>query len=470
MASDVFGIVGTTVVGAFQVEAVVAEGGFAVVYRAHHVGFRAPVALKCLKIPQYLAEEDQIRFEQQFQAEAELLFKLSASISTVVRPLHVEAVTAPDGSFMPFLALEWLDGETLHSVARRRRESGQPPFRLDEIVELLDPVARALERAHHFEGPDGPLSIVHRDMKPENIFVASVGGKSVLKILDFGIGKAKSVASQVAGKASQSDDAAAFTPAYGAPEQWSPKQYGQTGPWTDVWGLALTMVELMAGREVVSGDRAAIISTVLHPECRPTPRANGVPVSDAVEAVFEQALALDPRLRFADAGAFWNALLHACSVGDRDHVPAAAPARTALEFDIRELQVDGPAAPAPLHAASLPDLPSVPLRAPGGAMGSRWASPDAPGRADLLSRAAASVSERLPFSLPPDALSLARQLVTPVLLVLGGILITVVDGAYASANGEVFTLGPVRLAWCAGVAVLSGIGLAIHRLLRRERD
>src|ERR1043165_8248985 len=120
MAGDVFGIVGTVQGGAFRVDAVVAEGGFAVVYRAYHAGFRAPVALKCLKIPQYLSPEEQARFEAQFQAEAELLFKLSASIPTVVRPLHVEAVVAPDGSFMPFLALEWLEGETLEAAAKRR--------------------------------------------------------------------------------------------------------------------------------------------------------------------------------------------------------------------------------------------------------------------------------------------------------------------------------------------------------------
>ena len=68
MASDVFGIVGTTLAAAFQVEAVVAEGGFAVVYRAYHAGFRAPVALKCLKIPQHLSHAEQDRFEEQFQA------------------------------------------------------------------------------------------------------------------------------------------------------------------------------------------------------------------------------------------------------------------------------------------------------------------------------------------------------------------------------------------------------------------
>jgi eukaryotic-like serine/threonine-protein kinase len=319
MPSDVFGIVGTTVAGAFRVEAVVAEGGFAVVYRAHHAGFKAPVALKCLKIPQHFTAEERQAFREQFEGEAELLFKLSASIPTVVRPLHVEAVLAPDGSFMPFLALEWLDGETLDRHVERRVRAGEPPPSIEELTRLLTPVAQALERAHHFNGPTGPISIVHRDMKPENLFMARVGGDPVVKILDFGIAKAKSMASQVAGRMSHRENQGeSFSPAYAAPEQWVPKRYGQTGPWTDVWGLALTMVELAAGRPVLDGDHAAMMGTTLDEGRRPTPRTEGVAVIDAVEAVFERALAVDPRMRYRDAGVFWRALCTAQGLEDAD--------------------------------------------------------------------------------------------------------------------------------------------------------
>jgi eukaryotic-like serine/threonine-protein kinase len=310
MAEDVFGIVGTVLGGAYHVEAVVAEGGFGVVYRAHHSGFRAHVALKCLKVPQQLTSDQEAQFLEQFRAEAELLFRLSASIPTVVRPLHVDAITMPDGRFVPFMALEWLEGETLDSIAERRKAEGLPPIPLKKLVRMLTPVARALERAHNFMGPSGPISVVHRDLKPENIFVANVAGEEVVKILDFGIGKAKSVASQVAGRASQTQSAfTSFTPAYGAPEQWVPKRYGQTGPWTDVWGLALTMVEIMAGRTVIDGDQAGMMGTVLDPKRRPTPQNEGLDVSDAVEAVFRRALAVDPRERYPEAGAFWADLV-----------------------------------------------------------------------------------------------------------------------------------------------------------------
>ncbi len=331
MTEDVFGIVGKVIAGTYEVEQVVAEGGFGVVYRAHHGGFRAPVALKCLKTPQQLSSELQAEFLEQFRAEAELLFRLSASIPTVVRPLHIDAVTLDNGMFVPFMALEWLEGETLGAIMERRRDNGDAPLGLKKLVRLLTPVARALERAHNFMGPDGPISVVHRDIKPENIFVARVAGEEVVKILDFGIGKAKSVASQVAGRASQTHSAlSSFTPAYGAPEQWVPKRYGQSGPWTDVWGLALTMVELLAGRTVIDGDHAGMMGTVLDQNRRPTPRSEGVEVPDAVEEVFRRALAVDPRERYPDAGKFWNALCSAAGVrGDAadEYVPRARDAR-----------------------------------------------------------------------------------------------------------------------------------------------
>ncbi|HEY4120380.1 MAG TPA: serine/threonine protein kinase, partial [Byssovorax sp.] len=108
MANDVFGITGTTLAGSFEVEEAVAEGGFGVVYRAHHRGFRAPVALKCIGAPSGMTDAQRDAFLTQFRKEAEILFRLSAAIPEVVRPLHVDVTTLPDGRFVPFLALEWL--------------------------------------------------------------------------------------------------------------------------------------------------------------------------------------------------------------------------------------------------------------------------------------------------------------------------------------------------------------------------
>src|SRR4051812_23317528 len=356
MPEDLFGIVGTVIASAYHVESVVAEGGFGIVYRARHGGFRAPVALKCLKVPQHPGPRYQARFLEQVWAEAEVMFRLSAATSTVTRPLHVDVMNAPNGSFVPFMVLEWLDGDTLDALIRSRAAAGKRPYTLAELMPLLEPVARALERAHHFDGPAGPESIAHCDLKPENVFIANVGGERVAKILDFGVAEVRGAARRAARGA---DEVALFTPAYGAPEQWNPKEFGETGPWTDVWGLALTLVEALVGEPVVAGGHATVRAQILERKRRPTPRTHGAIVSDSVEAVFARALAVDPRDRYHDAGAFWRALVaatadRAASLGNSgpeipDLIPLArnpshpelVAAPGAMNFDFEDMGTAG---------------------------------------------------------------------------------------------------------------------------------
>ncbi|MCU0657689.1 MAG: protein kinase [Polyangiaceae bacterium] len=330
MAEDYFGIVGSTQ-GPFHVKEVVAEGGFGVVYRAYHEAFQSDVALKCLKIPIQMDDENQQEFLAKFKEEGALLFKLSASIPAVVRPLHVDKIDMHDGRFVPYMALEWLEGEGLDALINRRAGQGLPPLGLKKAVRLLTPVARALARAHHFPTPEGPISIVHRDLKPDNIFISQVHGEEVVKIFDFGIAKARSVASQVAGRLSQSaSQVTAFTPGYGAPEQWLPKRFGQTGPWTDVFGLALTVLETAIGRPIIDGDTAAMMGTACDEQRRPTPRNEGIEVSDQVESVFLAALAVDPRNRYPEAGQFWDALEGALGL-ELSATPTQSSPRSVME-------------------------------------------------------------------------------------------------------------------------------------------
>jgi serine/threonine-protein kinase len=525
MATDVFGIVGKVVSGTYDVQAVVGEGGFAVVYRAFHTKFRAKVALKCLKIPDQLEEQQQQDFLEQFRGEGELLFQLSASLPTVVRPLHVDAFTTSKGTLVPFMALEWLEGETLDAIIVRRKKAGQAPLSLRELVTLLTPVARALERAHNFHGSDGPISIVHRDLKPENIFVATSLGEQVVKILDFGIGKAKSFATQVAGRASATPTGlASFTPAYGAPEQWLPKRYGQTGPWTDVWGLALTMVEALAARPILDGDHTAMMGTTLDDRRRPTPRSEGVQVPEGVERVFEQALAVDPRNRFRDAGQFWNALLAAMGVqADPDPlVPSAARMPAIPAIPDLQVSVARPARPAArgaalshgeieledskpvelaldlalderstVRASQSPDLPG-PQTPPGDAVmassaGSLAEAPrpalaaSAPVTLGAALAPARPTAERTPgYPAQPGAVPYRPSAenyeaswvsrAAPGLALLGlSIAVTLADQAYAAAAGEVFSLGPLRALWIAVLFMLSGFGWLAYEFLMRGR-
>ncbi|MCA9595500.1 MAG: serine/threonine protein kinase [Myxococcales bacterium] len=507
MANDVFRIVGTTQAGAYQVEDVVGEGGFAVVYRAHHSGFRAKVALKCLKVPHGLGAEDQQRFLERFREEGELLFRLSAGVPSVVRPLHVGTLDTPTGMFVPFIALEWLDGEGFDQVLAKRRQGGLSPLPLKRVLRMLAPVAKALERAHRFPSPQGEMCILHRDLKPENIFVAKVHGQETCKILDFGIGKVKSVATQIVGQQSRHDSGiAAFTPSYGAPEQWLPKRFGQTGPWTDVWGFALTLVEAISGHCPLEGDQAAIFGGAIDPARRPTPRNEGADVSDAVEAIFARALAVDPRERYRDIGEFWKDLCTAAGLSE-DLATIPPPGHDPrMEGNVKpatEWFGTAPAPPLP-HAST---EPAPPGSAPGFAAPEldlaplearrdprpRPAAPRTPhitvgtGIDDFVHEPSASIglSELDGVGLSPrpppprmrpvravepltserSGSELRARLRGPVIWVLLGVAVMAFDFGYSSLNGELFAVGGVRPLWVAGPIVLLGIAAAFYRLL-----
>jgi formylglycine-generating enzyme required for sulfatase activity len=116
-----------------------------------------------------------------------------------------------------------------------------------------------------------------------------------------------------------------FTPAYGAPEQFS-RTHGSTGPWTDVFALGLIVAEVIAGRDPLEGDdyvQLAVASA--NPARRPTPRTLGASVGDDVEAVLGKALAVKPADRWQMAGDFWNALRRAAKLEPMRGVTDTSP-------------------------------------------------------------------------------------------------------------------------------------------------
>jgi len=506
---DVFGIVGSVQADVFRVKAVVAEGGFAVVYRAHHEGFRAEVALKCLKVPARLRNEQKASFLRKFQEEGELLFRLSALMPPIVRPLHVGTLESPRSDFVPFIALEWLDGESLTQVVRRRREAGKQPLSLLRAVRLLGPVARALERAHSFPTPEGSVAVIHRDMKPDNVFIARIHGQELVKILDFGISKVKSEAAQIAGQVSSVQDTlSAFTPAYGAPEQWLPKRFGQTGSWTDVFGLALTVMETITAQQPLEGDMHTVLEACIDENRRPTPRAFGLSVSDAVETAFRRALAVDPAKRFARIGEFWDILEAETGVQTPRFglTPSAlesiAPppleiettlpggqllssamlaelqleAEAAASFPELELEQSFPSSKEPskrtinVRRSEMPllgnELPLAAIREvklvePVSTALEVDMSPPVPSRRR---------PSPMPAATPPSARETTREassrettrdamtsLKKPLQLIVLAVLLMVADFLYAAIAGSPISLGPVRTLWLAGP--MAGIGL-----------
>ncbi|MBI2391213.1 MAG: SUMF1/EgtB/PvdO family nonheme iron enzyme [Deltaproteobacteria bacterium] len=304
---DPLGLVGTTIGDKYVVEAVVGEGGFAVVYRAIHKVWRRPVAIKCFKGLAETGTEARKRLEEDFIREGALLSELSARSVSIVQARDVGTLTTRDGAWVPYTVLEWLEGETLEDLWNRDTHR----WSLAEAMKVLEPVADALELAHG-------LNISHRDVKPANIFViGSVGSDSMaVKLLDFGIAKVVQNAADQ-GLTSTGAHVTSFTPSYGAPEQFS-RSKGATGPWTDVYALALILTELVTGKPALEGeDFIQLGVSTADPARRPTPRALGVDLGDDVEAVFERAVAIRPQDRFASAGALWNALRVAADASGR---------------------------------------------------------------------------------------------------------------------------------------------------------
>jgi len=304
---DPFDWVGATLDGKYQVDAVVGRGGFGVVYRAHHLGFNEKVAVKCLRIPQTLTGAARDEFERNFLAEGRLLHQLSRSTAGIVQALDVGAVVSPNKIWTPFIVLEWLDGQSLDQNFAERRSAGLGGRSLKATVELLDSAARALALAHE-------QGIAHRDIKPANLFLAEVGGRMTLKVLDFGIAKVVTESESFT-KAFEETGASlqAFTARYGAPEQFS-RRYGATGPWSDVFSLALVLIEAIVGHSALEGvDTAQLFIAAADTTRRPTLRSHGLDPGDAVEAVLSRALAVDPKERYANASEFWDALQAAMS-------------------------------------------------------------------------------------------------------------------------------------------------------------
>ena len=293
--ADLFNLCGTTIDGKYRVLSVVGEGGFGVVYKGFHEGFNAPVAIKCLKLPAHFAVDAQEALVQQLREEGRLLLRLSQRTPGILQALDVGSFITPWGARVPYLVLEWLDGRTLADEIRGR--SGMP---LHEAVAMLDPAARALAVAHSEK-------IAHRDIKPENMFCIVSGGTPSIKILDFGIAKLLGeAASPLSGTAVGAPSM--FTPAYGAPEQFD-KRRGATGPWTDVFALALVLVEMVTGAPALQGDTVFdLYNASINPGARPSLRGRGIAAPPAVDAVLAKALHPDPMERYPEVGAFWSAL------------------------------------------------------------------------------------------------------------------------------------------------------------------
>ncbi|OLT14783.1 hypothetical protein BJF80_12515 [Serinicoccus sp. CUA-874] len=286
--------------GRYQVEAELARGGMATVYRARDLRLDRPVALKVMRPD--LADDDS--FVRRFVAEARAAARLSHP--------HVVGVydQGEDGDLV-FLAMELVEGPTLRDVV-----SDHAPLSTRRAMALLLPVAEALAEAHRH-------GLVHRDIKPENVLLAG-GRESGVKVADFGLARAVSAAGQRA-----TTEMLWGTAAYLAPEQ---VEHGAVDARADVYAVGLLLFELVTGRKAFpGGDPLRVAYEHVHGA---VPRAGDVVpgLPEPVEELILRVAATDPADRPQDASALLvqlRAVVRELSDTELDRVPAAPQAPAA---------------------------------------------------------------------------------------------------------------------------------------------
>jgi serine/threonine protein kinase len=341
--TDPFGLAGQVLDGQFRIDGYVGEGGFSVVYRGTHIGLSEPVAVKCLKLPPALGSALVESFIKRFRDESRLHYRLSQGHLHIARCIASGTTVAPTTSaLVPYTTLEWLDGRSLADELDERRARGLSGRSLADAVRLLDSAVDALAYAH-------AQGVVHRDLNPGNLFLAKTTSGTKLKVLDFGVAKIMGESALAMGPQARTlGNVRIFTPAYGAPEQFDDR-VGAVGPWTDVYAVALVVLEVLTDRTIVEGEHIGeLAAKVLDPDRRPTPRAFGVAVGDQVESALARAVAIDPRERPCDAGELWGLLKHAIAEDEAAHpgghgAPRRHPIPVPEDFDLPPL--DSPLPP-----------------------------------------------------------------------------------------------------------------------------
>lgn len=267
----------------------IAAGGMGEVYRAQlrgPRGFRRELAIKRI-----LPQRDDAEMVEMLLDEA----RLSAQL---IHPNIAQVVNCGsiDGAY--FIAMEYVDGQTLHQINKRLSSAGDnvpPAVALFAIIGLLD----ALFYAHRQTDAEGnPLRIVHRDVSPQNLMISYTGN---VKLLDFGIAR-------VAGKEHKTSTGFVRGKlAYMAPEHLAS---GAVDHRVDQYAAALVLLETMTGvHPYAATSELEFMKAVLNAELRPIDEMlTKIPLADQIKPVVQRALDPEPTRRFADCEEFADQL------------------------------------------------------------------------------------------------------------------------------------------------------------------
>jgi eukaryotic-like serine/threonine-protein kinase len=284
-------------VGSYRLTRLVGRGGMGLVYQGVQPAIGSRVAIKVLAL-EYV---ESMKAVQRFFDEARAVNLIRHE--NIVNVLDLAQLS--DGR--PYMVMEYLEGQTLRAAMTTQRL----PFSL--AIGLMGEVLDACAAAHQ-------RGVVHRDLKPDNVFVTP-GGHA--KVLDFGIAKLRP--DLTGDRAPTRTGVVLGTPHYLAPEQATG---GEVDPRTDIYSLGVMLYEITTGtRPFEAASAFGLIRMHLSdPPAPPSTRRPGVP--KALEDVALKALEKNPARRFPSAEAMKSALFAACSrsgLGTADVGPAACP-------------------------------------------------------------------------------------------------------------------------------------------------
>ncbi|MGW1272219.1 Stk1 family PASTA domain-containing Ser/Thr kinase [Streptomyces sp. NPDC002491] len=294
-------LVGQVLDGRYRVEARIAVGGMATVYRAVDTRLDRVLALKVMH-PALAADA---AFVERFIREAK-------SVARLAHPNVVQVFDqGADGSYV-YLAMEYIAGCTLRDVLRERGAL-QPRAALD----ILEPVLAALGAAHR-------AGFVHRDMKPENVLIGDDGR---VKVADFGLVRSVDTVTSTTG-------AVLGTVSYLAPEQID--QPGAADPRVDVYACGVVLYEMLTGDKPHEGDSPAIVLYKHLHEDVPAPSALVPGLPFELDELVASATARTPGVRPHDAVALLAQVREARAPLTEEQLDALPPQALSGEHDNAE--------------------------------------------------------------------------------------------------------------------------------------